>query len=110
MGVTGQGRNPDQQLFSTVAELLGESPAPPPLRRALYRVAAAVPGIRATGTATDRAGRHGQAITRDSETLVVDPATGQLLEDRQGSSWVGTFVSQGPASTAPHHPGDTRRT
>ncbi len=55
---TGQGRNPDQQLFSTCAELLGESPASPSLRRALYHVAATVPGVRADGTVTDSAGRR----------------------------------------------------
>lgn len=98
---TGQGQNPDQQLFSTVAELLGESPAAPPLRRALYRVAAAVPGVRAIGPVTDRAGRRGQGVSRDDEELVIDTATGQLLQERQGTRWVGTLESQGPASTAP---------
>ena len=98
----GQGRNPDQQLFSTVGELLGESPAPPALRRALYRVAAAVPGVVATGPVTDREGRRGQGVSRDGETLVIDSSTGQLLEDRQGRGYVWTYRSQGPASTAPN--------
>ncbi len=54
------------------------------LRAALYRVIESLPGVQDLGPATDRLGRHGQAVglvtggTR--EVLIFDPATTVVLE------------------------------
>jgi len=113
----GQGTDPDAELFVAVGDLLRESPAPPALRAALYRVAAEVPDVRLVGTVTDAAGRRGIAVERGEGELliryVVDPADGRLLEEQQGSDapgagcgveaascfWRSTYLSQGPVAT-----------
>jgi hypothetical protein len=94
------GASSDTTMFNAVADLLRETPAPPSLRRALYEVAATIPSIQPGGQVTDSRGRTGTAIECGSERLVIDTATGQLLEDTQGD-WVGTYITQGPAARAP---------
>ena len=55
------------------------------LRAALYRVIESLPGVQNLGPATDRLGRHGQAVglvtsgTRDE--LIFDPASTVVLEE-----------------------------
>jgi hypothetical protein len=57
-------------------------------RAALLRVLASVPGLTYTGQTSDRAGRKGEAFTLRNahggllhdDTLVVDPASGRLLD------------------------------
>lgn len=74
------------ESLAQIAALLQFSPAPPALRGSLYEAAAALPGLRAIGSATDATGRTGQAITCDAAgidvTVVGDPADGTLLEQR----------------------------
>jgi hypothetical protein len=107
------------ELFVVVGDLLRESPAPPALREALYEVAANIPGVVVKGGYTDALGRTGTAVERSGETLVIDPGNGQLLADIEGDpngtehcsakipddcsdSGSGyTYVSQGPATSAP---------
>jgi hypothetical protein len=54
------------------------------LRAALYRVIESLPGVRNLGPATDRLGRHGQAVGLVSsgtrEVLIFDPASTVVLE------------------------------
>jgi hypothetical protein len=45
-------------------------------------------------------GRTGTGVTRDGETLVIDPADGRLLADTE-AGWTSAYVSQGPATSAP---------
>jgi hypothetical protein len=99
--VKGAGPDAQSELFTIVGDLLRESPAPPALRKALYDVAAGIPGVHLTGKVTDTLGRAGTGVERGGETLVIDPADGALLADNEGSGWSATFVSQGPASSAP---------
>lgn len=98
--IKGAGQNPTAELFVIVGDLLRESPAPPALRKALYDVAAGIPGVHLVGRITDAVGRTGTGVERDGETLVIDPSTGELLADTE-PGWSSAFVSQGPASTAP---------
>ncbi len=99
-GIHGAGRDDDSELFVIVGDLLRESPAPPALRQALYEVAASVPGVTSDGSVADRDGRSGKSVTRDGQQYIIDPSTGQLLQE-QGTSWVSTYESQGPALSAP---------
>jgi hypothetical protein len=73
--------------FQAAADLLGEpaTGTSPALRSALYRVMATLPGAKLEGTVTDHAGQRGLGIagpgSRGERTqVVVDPATGWLLE------------------------------
>ncbi|MEN0129920.1 MAG: CU044_5270 family protein [Brevundimonas sp.] len=105
----GQGPDPDSELWDAVGTLLRETPARPALRAALWQVAARVPGVVNVGAVTDAEGRHGTAVALDipggRQQYVVDTTTGRLLEDTYRStndhSYRITFLSQGPADTAP---------
>jgi hypothetical protein len=99
-GINGAGPDDDSELVVIVGDLLRESPAPPALRKALWEVAAGIPGIELVGEATDHAGRAGVAVERHGVRYVLDPDDGRLLEeDSQG--WRATYLEQGPASSAP---------
>jgi hypothetical protein len=89
-----------QNLWAIVLGLLVETPASPALREALYNVAANIPGVAVNGDYTDSLGRTGTALRLGEETLVIDPASGQLL------AWIDgdvayTYTFQGPATSAP---------
>ncbi len=99
--VKGAGPDAQSELFTIAGDLLRESPAPPALRKALYDVAASIPGVHLTGKVTDGLGRPGTGVERGGETLVIDPADGRLLADNEGGGWSATFVSQGPVDSAP---------
>jgi hypothetical protein len=78
---------PDETLVA-ITDLVRERVLGPAQRAALLRVLAGVPGLKYVGTTVDRAGRKGEAFTlRNSRggllndhTLIVDPATGRLLD------------------------------
>ncbi len=77
----------DAKVFQAAAALLAAPVAPPALRSALYRVVAALPGVRLDGAVTDGAGR---AATQVSTTtghlryeLLFDPDNATLLATRQ---------------------------
>jgi hypothetical protein len=98
--IKGAGPDPTTELFVIVGDLLRESPAAPALRRALYDVAAAIPGVRLTGKVTDALGRTGTGVERNGETLVIEPSDGALLAENE-AGFGATYVSQGPAAGAP---------
>ena len=118
MDIKGAGPNPTAELYTAVGDLLRESPAPPALREALYEVAAGIPGVKLVGHYKDALGRTGTAVERDGETLVFDPATGQLLADIQGNpakaipcgggceeyGAASMYMTEGPATSAPAVP------
>jgi hypothetical protein len=89
-----------KNLWAIVLGLLVETPASPALREALYNVAANIPGVAVNGDYTDSLGRTGTALRLGVETLVIDPANGQLL------AWIDadvayTYTFQGPVTSAP---------
>ena len=99
-GINGAGPDDDSELYVIVGDLLRESPAPPALRKALWQVAAGIPGIELVGDVTDHAGRAGVAVERHGTRYVLDPSDGRLLEE-SSTGWRATSLEQGPASTAP---------
>ncbi|MEV1157806.1 CU044_5270 family protein [Micromonospora chokoriensis] len=72
-----------------VSTLYGQYVVPRAIRAAVLRVLADVPGFRWRGQVTDRAGRHGVAVTFDDREhdaqslLIFDPKTGELLADER---------------------------
>jgi hypothetical protein len=116
--IKGAGPNPTAELYTVVGDLLRESPAPPALRKALYEVAANIPGVKLVGNYKDALGRTGTAVERDGETLVIDPSNGQLLADIEGDPTKSIscgngcteegaaymYESEGPAASAPAVP------
>ncbi|MCW2543621.1 MAG: hypothetical protein JWM40_1173 [Frankiales bacterium] len=99
-GIDGAGPDDDSELFVIVGDLLRESPAPPALRKALWEVAARVPGVKLVGVVADSVGRAGVAVERHDSRYVLDPSNGRLLEE-SSSDWTGTYLEQGPVDTAP---------
>lgn len=106
------GPDDDSELFTIVGDLLRDSPAPPQLRRALWEVAAEIPGFSLVGPVTDGAGRPGVAVERGTERYVLDPDTGQLLEESSGgpsltpdsaarTGYRAIYLEQGPANEVP---------
>ncbi len=108
----------NELVYDTVLSLLTDSPASPALRSALYGVAAQLPGAIVDGQATDSIGRQGVAVKypatggHDDVKLIIDPTTGQLLEEKEiitaDSATVTmppgtvvyetTYVNEGPAT------------
>jgi hypothetical protein len=99
-GINGAGPDDDSEMFVIVGDLLRESPAPPALRKALWEVAARIPGITLVGDVTDHAGRAGVAVERHGTRYVLDPSDGRLLEE-DSADWRSTYLEQGPVSSAP---------
>jgi len=64
----GMGNSPDQQAFSTIGDLLGESYPPAALYSALFKTAAKIPGVVVVNDAVDAVGRPGVAVARLDET------------------------------------------
>ena len=106
------GRDDNSELFTLVGSLISESPAPPALRKALWEIAARIPGVTLVGAVKDSIGRPGIEIRRDFEGYVLDPKDGQLLERYEGTStpvpeapggtnWRATYLEQGPVDSAP---------
>ncbi|MFD7439803.1 CU044_5270 family protein [Streptomyces sp. NPDC059909] len=64
----GHGNSPDQEAFTTIGDLLGESYPPAELYSALFKAAAKIPGVVVVDDAVDAVGRHGVAVARLDET------------------------------------------
>ncbi|MFI6491473.1 CU044_5270 family protein [Streptomyces sp. NPDC050564] len=64
----GQGNSPDQEAFTTIGDLLGESYPPADLYPALFKAAAKIPGVVVVDDAVDAVGRRGVAVARLDET------------------------------------------
>jgi hypothetical protein len=106
-GIGGTSKDDDDAMFVMVGDLLRESPASPALRRALWEVAARIPGIALVGAVEEAAGRPGVAVERGAQRYVLDPDDGRLLEesmDLGGSAFRYTHLEQGPAQAAPAAP------
>jgi len=93
--------SPDQRtLFEDVEFLLVGTPAPPAVLEALFKVEASIPGVKVMGYYTDSLGRTGTAIQLGRDTMVVDPASGVVLDETNSGSTI-MFVTQGPATSEP---------
>jgi hypothetical protein len=81
------GNSVDGETFASAVELLRTTPLPIDLRAALLQAAARVPGIR-QHPERDITGRRGVAVAyhdnQGTEALIIDPASGELLGDREG--------------------------
>jgi hypothetical protein len=64
----GHGSSPDQEAFTTIGDLLGESYPPAELYPALFKAAAKIPGVVIVDDAEDAVGRRGVAVARLDET------------------------------------------
>ena len=73
-------------MFEEIGYKLANYPGPPQQRSALFQVLARQPGIEALGSRTDHLGRSGTDIGSTwygvRSEMIVDPATGQVLEFR----------------------------
>ena len=79
----------EDQVATAIVSLLAEAPTPSPVRAALYRALTRVRGVTFLGQAADDTGRAGVAVrfetTRTRLTLIVDPATSQVLARREST-------------------------
>ena len=77
------------EMFTLVGDALRETNATPAQRAALYTVASELPGVDLVGPVKDSLGRAGIAVAMDDEenrmrqTLVFDPNSSKLLEERE---------------------------
>jgi hypothetical protein len=94
----GQGSR--QALFEGVESLLTQTPAPPALLEALFKIDAGIPGVKVKGYYTDWLGRTGTALQLGPTMMVVDPANGEVLDETNDGT-PSTYVTQGPATTEP---------
>ncbi|MFH9090012.1 CU044_5270 family protein [Streptomyces sp. NPDC017673] len=94
----GHGNSPDQEAFTTIGDLLGESYPPAALTKALFKAAAKIPGVVTVDDAVDAAGRHGTAIAR------LDEKSGQRDEwifDENTHVFLGQRTVQVSKATGP---------
>lgn len=83
----GRGKDPSLEMVVYVADLLRTGLAPADLRAALYRVLAKVPGLQITEQVANVDGRKGTAFgvsaAGERHDVIIDPATGQFIGERQ---------------------------
>lgn len=102
----GQGPSPDGEALVWIADILRSGAVPADLRAAMYGAAAMIPGVTVTEGQANLNGRTGVAIGRLEDAngirqdLIIDPATGSLIGERQvltrddGSGFpVGTAIA-----------------
>ena len=94
------GQGSGQALFEDVENLLTDTPAPPALLEALFKIDASIPGVKVKGYYIDWLGRSGTALQLGRTTIVVDPANGVVLDETNDGTSVA-YVTQGPATTEP---------
>ncbi|MGC5410127.1 CU044_5270 family protein, partial [Streptomyces sp. DT225] len=92
-------RDPDQDAFEAIGELLRETLMPPRTAAALYKAAARIPGVSVDADAVDAAGRHGVAIGREDagpmEPLIFHKKTKAFLGEREGAVRDAGHVKKG---------------
>ncbi|MDG4810097.1 CU044_5270 family protein [Micromonospora sp. WMMD1120] len=90
MGVPAGSPTSDRLLFGFLGRMLLDTPAPPKVRGAAFRILAEIPGVRGLDAVTDAHGRSGQGVEfrDDSGTvrLIVDPSTHRLLGEQTSST------------------------
>jgi hypothetical protein len=98
----------DEKVYGMAYDLLNDSPGwlPTDLLLATWQVAGSLPGST-VAPGQDALGRPGEVLTRPGaengpDRLVIDPATGLLLEMNSGDAV--RVIQQGPADTVPVEP------
>jgi hypothetical protein len=108
--VGSAGHDVDSEMFVAVGDLLRESPAPPSLRQALYKVAAKIPNVELTPGVKDALGRQATVVSRanpegtGSVRYFIDASNGALLQEQDinadgSTGFMSTFVVAGPVTT-----------
>jgi hypothetical protein len=103
-----RGGTDDDKVYGMIYDVLNEYPGwmPTDLLLAMWQVAGSLPGSTVTA-GEDSLGRPGEVLLRPgtqngSDRLVIDPATGLLLEMNSGDRV--RVIQQGPADTVPVEP------
>lgn len=90
------GNGVDDQTFVVGVELLRTTPLPADLRAAILRALALIPGIEQRAE-RDVLGRRGVSVayegSRGRQALIFDPATHELLGDRNGLGGTADLAS-----------------
>lgn len=95
----------EAETFTLIGDMLRETYLPPPIRAALFRLTAELPGVELLGRVHDPAGRPGTGISftdRRGGTrheLIFDPATAALLGERESVVRAGAFGGTIPPGT-----------
>ncbi|MET4004788.1 hypothetical protein ABIB48_003533 [Arthrobacter sp. UYCu511] len=85
----GSGQSVDGEALVWIADVLRTGLVPADLRAALYKAAALIPGVSVTDNQATLDGQSGVAIGRVEgasnirQDIIIDPATGQLIGERQ---------------------------
>ncbi len=85
----GRGDTPYEEAFGTISDTLSTGVIPADLRAALYQAAALIPGVTVTDREATLDGRTGISLGMKTpgynarKELIVDPATGQLIGERE---------------------------
>ena len=83
----GRGQDPELEMLGYVADVLRDGLVPADLRAALYRALAKVPGLEITEQVANLDGHKGTAYgisgAGTRHDVIVDPATGQFIGERQ---------------------------
>ncbi|MEV0805106.1 CU044_5270 family protein [Micromonospora sp. NPDC050200] len=87
MGFAAGSAESNRLLFGFLSRLLLDTPAPPKVRAAAFRILADIPGVRSLGTVQDERGRSGQGVEFRSGSgtewqLIVDTSTHRLLASK----------------------------
>ncbi|TDV40751.1 CU044_5270 family protein [Actinophytocola oryzae] len=100
----GQGPTPDLEVLVYVADALRSGLVPADLRAAFYRALALVPDLRITDRVANLDGREGTAygVTGEGtrQEIIVDPATGQFIGERETAEQDGTVIGYTSVATA----------
>jgi hypothetical protein len=97
----GQGQSADGEALVYIADTLRSGLIPADLRAALYKAAILIPGVTVTDKQANLKGRTGTAIGRMEPTskirqdIIIDPATGLMIGERQVSYMTGTDIPVG---------------
>ncbi|SEL61190.1 hypothetical protein [Streptacidiphilus jiangxiensis] len=104
LAMMSAGQQGGRDVFGQAGNILGDSPASPALRAALFKALGRLSGVKLVGTVKDHAGRSGTELAfagvNGSEALIVDPRTATVLEDvfwQAGGVSRTTYLESGPA-------------
>jgi hypothetical protein len=81
----GAPKSGQSDLFQSIWNLVTSEPVPVALQKALYEVAAEIPGVTVEGTYTDSLGRTGTVLHIGLWTMAIDTSNGQVLAMSQAA-------------------------